>query len=195
MSAAFSPWKPGANQDTSQGADSIPAITSTLRTMVASVATLFASRQAAASPSRAVVFEKVVTNAVDSAPSANRSRSRFGIRNAMVNASMTRPPPNRAAKIASRASPSTRLHSTARPTMPAAFVFSFSARVSGGCVGSPVAGLPGGIAGAKVASFAGVADMISFADAGPSSRCAARRLAAIAPSLAAPDRRIILSTP
>src|SRR5437879_10787581 len=53
------------------------------------------------------------------------------MRKAMVNASMTRPPPKSAAKICSRARPSTRLQSTASPTTPAARVFSRSARLSG----------------------------------------------------------------
>ncbi len=36
VSSAFSPWNPGASHDTSQGADNMPAITSALKTMVAS---------------------------------------------------------------------------------------------------------------------------------------------------------------
>src|SRR4029077_19246561 len=77
---------------------------------------------------RAMVLVNVVTNAVDSAPSANRSRNRFGMRNAAVNASMAPPPPNKAAQTCSRTSPSTRLHITARPMIPAALVFSRSVR-------------------------------------------------------------------
>ena len=61
-------------------------------TSTVSVATLFASRHAAASPSRAMVLLNVVTNAVDSAPSANRSRNRFGMRNAAVKSSMAAAP-------------------------------------------------------------------------------------------------------
>ena len=117
-----------------------------LSQMIVRVATLSASRHAARSPSTAVVLLKVVTKAVDNAPSANRSRNRLGMRKAMVNASMTRPPPNSAAKICSRARPSTRLHSTASPTTPAALVFSFSVRESGTVGPAPAAGgLPGGM--------------------------------------------------
>ena len=78
-----------------------------------------------------MVLLKVVTKAVDSAPSANRSRSRFGMRNAAVKASIMPPPPNNAAQISSRARPSNRLHITARPMIPAALVFSRSVRRSG----------------------------------------------------------------
>ena len=107
-----------------------------LKVTAASVLTLFASRHAAALPSVAVVRVNTVTKAVESAPSANRSRSRLGIRKAIVNASMTRPPPKSAAKICSRASPRMRLHRTASPTTPAARVFSRSPRSS--CPGPPV---------------------------------------------------------
>src|SRR5262249_50391825 len=58
-------------------------------------------------------------NAADSAPSANRSRSRFGMRNAVMNASSSRPAPNSIAKTCSRTTPSTRLASTAMLTTPA----------------------------------------------------------------------------
>src|SRR5271154_3583046 len=83
-----------------------------------------------------MVFEKVVTKAVDSAPSANKSRSRFGMRNATVKASIAAPPPNNAAQMSSRASPSTRLHMTASPITPAALVFNRSARESGAMTSS-----------------------------------------------------------
>src|SRR4029077_7896103 len=131
VSAALSASNPGASAATSQGAVMTPSTVIALRETAVRVATLSASRQAAASFSSAAVRVNTVTNAVDSAPSANRSRSRFGMRKAMVNASMTRPPPKRAAKICSRARPSTRLQSTASPTTPAARVFSRSARLSG----------------------------------------------------------------
>ena len=47
-------------------------------------------------------------NAAESAPSANRSRSRLGTRNATLNASVAIPAPKNAAITCSRASPSTR---------------------------------------------------------------------------------------
>ncbi len=59
----------------------------------------------------------------------------------MVNASMTRPPPKSAAKICSRARPSTRLQSTASPTTPAARVFSRSAPGSAAVAAAAPAGV------------------------------------------------------
>jgi len=99
VSAAFSGSKPGAIVATSCGEKTTPARHNTPSTTAVSVAVLFARRHAASSPPRAIVLLKVVTNAVDSAPSANRSRNRFGMRNAAVKASIAAPPPNRAAKI------------------------------------------------------------------------------------------------
>jgi len=60
---------------------------------------------------------------------ANRSRSRLGMRNAAVNASMAPPPPNSAAQICSRARPSNRLHMTATPMSPRPGVEPFRAAV------------------------------------------------------------------
>jgi len=59
-------------------------------------------------------------NAVESAPSAKRSRNKFGNRNAMRNASRFLPAPNRPANTVSRTRPSTRLHRIATPTTPVA---------------------------------------------------------------------------
>ena len=93
----------------------------TVKTAV-KVATLFASRQADPSPSFAIFREKVVMKAVESAPSANKSRNKLGSRNAIKNASRFLPAPNKPAKICSRISPKTRLQRTARPTIPVARV-------------------------------------------------------------------------
>jgi len=123
VSAAFAGSKPGARNATSSLEYTMPAMQIAPSTSSTSVVTLFASRHAAASPSRAIVLLKIVTNAVDRAPSANRSRSRFGIRNAAVKASIALPPPNSAANSCSRARPNSRLHITASPMMPAARVF------------------------------------------------------------------------
>src|ERR1700745_3147959 len=60
--------------------------------------------------------------AVDSAPSANKSRSRFGNRNAIKKASRFLPAPNKPAKTISRIKPSTRLDRMAMPTTPVARV-------------------------------------------------------------------------
>ena len=123
VNAAFCGSKPGTMAATRESAKTMPTMQMMPSTTAVMVATLLAKRQAAASPPRAMVLLNTVTNAVDSAPSANRSRSRFGMRNAAVKASMAAPPPNKAAKICSRARPSTRLHITARPITPAALVF------------------------------------------------------------------------
>src|SRR5206468_2142765 len=60
--------------------------------------------------------------AVESAPSANKSRSKFGRRNAIKNASRFLPAPNRPANTISRIKPSTRLHRMAMATTPVARV-------------------------------------------------------------------------
>ena len=99
-----------------------PSSVSALITTSVSVPILFASRHAGSSPPVAIFLENVVTNAVESAPSANRSRSRFGARNAVMNMSRFPPAPKSELKIISRASPSRRLHMTAMPTTPAARV-------------------------------------------------------------------------
>ena len=65
VSAALSGPNPGASRATSCGAKIIPATQIDPSTIKVSVATLLASRQAAASPLRAMVLLKVVTNAVD----------------------------------------------------------------------------------------------------------------------------------
>ena len=66
----------------------IPSTVIALMKTSVRVATLLASRQADWSPSVAMRRENVVTNAVESAPSAKRSRNMFGARNAVRNASM-----------------------------------------------------------------------------------------------------------
>jgi hypothetical protein len=138
--SALSASKPGAKVLTSCVENTMPRMHSAPSTNMVSVATLLASRHAASSPSRAMVLLKVVTKAVESAPSANRSRSRFGMRNATVKASIMPPPPNNAAQICSRAKPSKRLHITARPMMPAALVFRRSVRLSGAIASAAMIG-------------------------------------------------------
>jgi len=129
-SAALAGLNPGANAATSCGENTMPAMQISDSTTAVSVATLFARRQAASWPPRATVLLKVVTKAVDRAPSANRSRSRLGMRKAAVKASISAPPPNSAAYTCSRTSPRIRLQSTARLTTPAARVLRRSARCS-----------------------------------------------------------------
>ncbi len=99
VSAALAGSKPGASSPTSQGEALMPSNVMALSTTIARVQILLASRQAAASPSLTESLLKVVVKAVDRAPSANRSRSRLGIRKAIVNASISLPPPNKAEVI------------------------------------------------------------------------------------------------
>ena len=120
--AAFSYGKPGARILISTGAKKIPSRVIALMNTSVRVATLLASFQADASPSVAIRREKVVTKAVESAPSAKRSRSMFGARNAVKNASMFRVAPKSAAITTSRINPSTRLQKMAMPTIPVARV-------------------------------------------------------------------------
>src|SRR5437667_2319737 len=111
--------KPGAMAVTSAGANQMPASVMAPTTIASAFTTRLASRQAAASPSCSRRQVKVVTKAAESAPSANRSRSRFGMRKAVMKASSSRPAPKKTANACSRTSPRTRLTSTAALTTPA----------------------------------------------------------------------------
>ena len=79
------------------------------------------SRQAASRPRSVSVRVNVGTKAAVIAPSANRSRSRLGMRNATLKASIAGPvlAPNTAASTISRTRPSTRLVIVATPMRPA----------------------------------------------------------------------------
>ena len=79
---ALSPRASEVSKSTIHGAASMPASVTRLMKTAASVIILFASAQADSSPSDFSFLENVVTNACDSAPSANRSRSRLGTRKA-----------------------------------------------------------------------------------------------------------------
>ena len=114
--------EPGREHVMSAGAKMIPSNVTALMKTTVRVATLLASRQADWSPSVAMRRENVVTNAVESAPSAKRSRNMFGARNAVRNASMFLLAPKSEAKTTSRSSPSTRLQRIAMPTTPVARV-------------------------------------------------------------------------
>src|SRR5436190_6803975 len=113
---------PHVRRSTSCGAKMIPSSVTALMKTAVSVATLFANRHADSSPSTAIFFENVVMKAVESAPSANKSRSKFGSRNAIKNASRFLPAPNKPANTISRIRPSTRLQRIAAPTTPVARV-------------------------------------------------------------------------
>ena len=124
VKAASCGSNPGARKFTSGPAKMIPSRLTALIKTVASVSILEASAQAAAEPSFSSFWEKTVMKAVDSAPSAKRSRSRFGKRKAMRKSPMNAVP-NRALKRISRTSPSMRLSMTAAAITPLARVLSF----------------------------------------------------------------------
>jgi hypothetical protein len=111
--------KPGAIHATTIGAATMPASVIMPTTISRALITRLASRQAAPAPWRVRVCENVVTNAADRAPSAKRSRSRLGMRKAVMNASSSRPAPKTIAKTCSRTRPRMRLPNTARLTTPA----------------------------------------------------------------------------
>src|SRR5262245_43354039 len=77
-------------------------------------------RANAVGPPRASVSVKTGMMAVDSAPSARSRRSRFGIRKATKNASVSGVAPKARASTMSRAYPRIRLPSVARPMVPTA---------------------------------------------------------------------------
>ena len=131
VKATSSAENPGACSRTSASAKMMPSSTIPLMKIATSVVTLLASFQAAASPSVAIFWLKTVTNAVDSAPSAKRSRNRFGMRKAIRKESRLRLAPKSAATIRSRARPSSRLAITARPTTPTCRV-ALAARLESG---------------------------------------------------------------
>ena len=105
------------------GANRMPMTTSTPVTIRSAFITRLPSRQAASLPFSVSVRVNVGTNAAVIAPSANRSRSRFGTRNATLKASICglALAPNTAASTVSRTRPSTRLVIVAAPISPADF--------------------------------------------------------------------------
>ena len=111
--------KPGANSVTSHGASSAPARHTSSNTKSSVISSWRPRAQAAASPPWLWVSVNVGTNADDIAPSANRSRSKLGIRKATLNASVANPAPNNVAMTCSRARPSRRDRNVAAPTVPA----------------------------------------------------------------------------
>ncbi len=104
-------------------AKTTPSKLTMLMKIVASVIILDASAQAERSPSFSIFCEKTVIKAVERAPSAKRSRSKFGARNAIVNIPI-KADPNSPANSISRISPRTREHITATAMTPLALVFS-----------------------------------------------------------------------
>ena len=124
VAAASCGAKPGARTLINCFAKTIPSRLTRLMNTAARVIIFEASTQAEASPSFWILWEKTVTNAVESAPSANKSRRRFGARNA-IRKSPIEAVPKRELNRTSRTSPSTRLHITAMAMTPLAFVLSF----------------------------------------------------------------------
>ena len=87
--------KPGANSLTRTGASHQPTAQIVRRTRPSAQNSCRPSVQASASPWVLSACVKVGTNAEDIAPSAKRSRSRLGMRNATLKASVAKPAPNR----------------------------------------------------------------------------------------------------
>ena len=111
--------KPAASAFTSHGVVSQPTTHRPSSTSSSVDISWRPSFHASSSPRVWWTAVKVGTNAEDIAPSANRSRSRLGMRNATLKASVAKPAPNSTAITCSRASPSTRDSRVAAPTVPA----------------------------------------------------------------------------
>ncbi len=123
---------PGAMTLTTCGANTMPssAIPPVITRSVPR--TRRASRNARSSPSRVSSLANVGTNAEASAPSAKKSRSRFGIRKARKNALASPAAPSSAANTISRTRPPTREPAVASDTRPAvrATLSGFSCRTA-----------------------------------------------------------------
>ncbi len=102
-------------------ANRMPSITRTPVTTSRALMTRLPRRHAASRPRVASRRVNVGTKAALIAPSAKRSRTRLGMRNATLNASIAGPPlaPKSSAITVSRATPSNRLVSVAMLTRPA----------------------------------------------------------------------------
>src|SRR4051812_14613639 len=110
--------------------------------------TLAPSRHAAGVPSLVSVRVNVGTNAALIAPSENRSRRRFGMREATTKASMALPAPKSAARSCSRTRPRMRLVMVATPADAAARASVPAAARDGTAAGSVVGvALPGAMRG------------------------------------------------
>ena len=89
VSSRRSPSNPRAMMSTSNGALPMPSSTSTAVTNASRVPTAPATRSASLRSPRASRLAYTGMNDADNAPSPNRFCSRFGMRNAAVNASAT----------------------------------------------------------------------------------------------------------
>src|SRR5687768_2423399 len=104
-----------ANNSTSGSANTIPITTRIPVMTMRPLMTLFARRHADALPDCERCRVKVGTKALLIAPSANRSRTRFGMRYATLYASIALPAPKSAASTCSRTTPRIRLVIVAAP--------------------------------------------------------------------------------
>src|SRR5579885_222292 len=114
--------KPGARMPIICFANRMPRRLTALISTIVRVMTFDASAQADSSPSVAIFLENMVINEIDSAPSANKSRSRLGARNAIRKTPIDEVPKNELNNT-SRIRPRKRLNKTAMPIMPVAFTF------------------------------------------------------------------------
>ena len=136
VNAASCGANPGARTSINCLAKTIPSTLTKLMNTPASVIIFEASTHADASPSFLILWEKTVTKAVESAPSAKRSRRRLGARNAIRKSPIDAVPKSEL-KSTSRTRPSTRLHITATAMIPLALVLSFSLIAPTPCAGAP----------------------------------------------------------
>ena len=104
-----------ANRPTRGSAKMMPRTTSAAVITMRPLITRFPRRHADSFPAVVRWRVNVGTNALLIAPSANRSRTRFGTRKATLYASVASPAPNSAARTCSRTTPSTRLVIVAAP--------------------------------------------------------------------------------
>jgi len=80
----LSSFQPSVSSGKISGASAVPAAATIVMKQSERDIIFRPKAHAASSPSILIFFENVVTKAVESAPSAKRSRSMFGVRKAMV---------------------------------------------------------------------------------------------------------------
>src|ERR1039458_504289 len=102
------------------GAARMPMALTATRTSASTLAVRSTSSLASTSPFLVLYSARMGTKAWEKAPSANRRRSRLGMRKATKNASVARPAPNRRAITASRTKPRMRDTRVMPPTVASA---------------------------------------------------------------------------
>ena len=112
--------RPCAISHTSSGAPATPAMQTSTSAASSTLATASISARVGPSPSRSRLWASSGTKACEKAPSANSRRSRLGMRNATLKASVITLAPKAAATICSRISPVMRDASVSRETVEAA---------------------------------------------------------------------------